>query len=59
MKTDFHLELIKCPKCGVKQWGKVEHTTPWYSYVHRCISCEYIIMESEWDKVNKNEEEKK
>jgi hypothetical protein len=57
--TGFHLDKIKCPGCGKIQWGKVEHTAPWYTYIHRCVSCEYIIMESEWDKVTKEEEETK
>lgn len=50
-ETEYHIERIKCPMCAKKQQAKVEHTVPWYSYVHHCFSCGYIIMESEWEKV--------
>jgi uncharacterized protein (DUF2225 family) len=55
MKPKFHIEIIECPECGYKQWAKVEHTIPWHTRIHTCIRCEYLIMESEWNKVeNKN-----
>lgn len=48
MKT--HKEKIICPNCGIKQWAIVEHTLPWHwNYTHTCKSCNYIIMESEWE----------
>jgi hypothetical protein len=50
LKFEFHTEEIRCPDCGYLQNAKVEHTVPWYSYVHQCTSCGYIIMESEWNK---------
>jgi hypothetical protein len=53
---DHHYELIKCPECGYIQWAKVEHTFPWWSYVHWCTQCNYCIMESEWNKVNETKE---
>ena len=46
-----HTEIIKCPECGLKQPATVKHTKPFYSYVHRCTKCKYIIMESEWEMV--------
>ena len=52
-----HIERIVCPMCGAIQDVVVEHTTPWFSFVHECISCEYIISESEWDSID--EEDKK
>lgn len=51
MKT--HKEKIICPNCKTKQWAIVEHTLPWYwNYTHTCKSCNYIIMESEWEEVS-------
>lgn len=43
-----HTEIIKCPECSKIQSANVKHTQPFYSYVHECIKCKYIIMESEW-----------
>lgn len=48
-----HTDIIKCPECNKVQEATVEHTHPWYSYVHTCINCGYIIMESEWDSLPK------
>lgn len=47
----FHYENIVCPECDCQQLATVEHTIPFYSYVHECVKCGYIIMESEWQKV--------
>ena len=44
-----HTEIIKCPQCGLIQPAIVEHTFPWFSYVHHCVRCKYIITESEWE----------
>lgn len=38
---EYHEETILYPKCGKVQTAKVEHTAPFYSYVHEC---------DEWDK---------
>ncbi len=46
-----HEETIKCPECGFVQLADVEHTLPWWSYVHHCVNCKHKIMESEWEKV--------
>lgn len=46
-----HFEIIRCPECEKVQQAVVEHTEPWYSYVHQCIGCGYTIMESEWNKL--------
>lgn len=48
-----HTEQIICPNCGAKQTAVVEHTEPWWSYVHQCDRCGYIIMESEWYSLRK------
>lgn len=45
----FHEERITCPACGVEQVAKVEHTSPWWTYVHFC-NCGHVITESEWEK---------
>ena len=45
-----HSETIKCPKCGLIQDASVQHTAPFWAYVHEC-SCGYWITESEWDTV--------
>jgi hypothetical protein len=45
-----HEERIICPQCESEQLATVIHTWPWYSYVHEC-TCGYIIMESEWERV--------
>ena len=43
-------EKIICPECGLIQYAKVEHTIPFSTYIHECEKCEYIIMESEWQR---------
>lgn len=45
-----HQETIKCPNCEKHTEATVEHTAPFWSYVHEC-ECGYIITESEWEKV--------
>lgn len=52
---ESHVELIECPECNEIQSATVEHTFPWYSYVHTCVKCNYIIMESEWNVLKINE----
>jgi len=44
---------IRCPECGVVQGADVTHTEgdPFASWIHECIACGFIIMESEWEKV--------
>jgi hypothetical protein len=49
--SNIHKERIECPECGLVQKAIVYHTIPWYTYIHQCIKCEYIIMENEWDKI--------
>jgi ribosomal protein S27AE len=47
-----HNEFIICPKCEAVQIATVLHTWPWNIMVHDCTKCGYIIMESEWERVN-------
>jgi len=46
---NHHKEKIKCPECNTVQTARIEHTIPWYTYIHKCTNCGYTIMESEWD----------
>lgn len=46
----FHFESIVCPECNVEQLAKVDHSIPFYTYIHECIKCGHTIMESEWQK---------
>lgn len=55
---DSHNEVIECPSCMKQQQATVNHTTPFYYYVHECEKCQYIIMESDWNKIEKPEGEK-
>lgn len=43
-----HEETIVCPECAAIERATVIHTVPWYSYVHECTKCGFIIMESDW-----------
>ena len=45
-------EYIRCPRCGLVQWGLVKHLGNEYRshYLHECM-CGYIITESEWEQV--------
>ena len=43
-----HTERIVCPECHRTQTATVEHTRPWYVYIHEC-ECGYTITESEWE----------
>ncbi len=47
---DTITEKIKCPECGAMQSANVVLLEPFCVYVHKCISCHYTIMESEWNK---------
>ena len=51
-----HLETIICPECGAKQAAEVQHSWPYWSYVHTC-DCGYVILESEWETVEPVSEE--
>jgi uncharacterized protein (DUF2225 family) len=48
LETDFHIDTIECPECNTIQDAKVEHTLPWFTRIHQCINCKYLIMDSEW-----------
>ena len=54
--AESHIEEIECPECGTRQMAKVIHTFPWWSFVHHCVACKYIIMESEWILINTEDE---
>ena len=50
-----HAERIRCPECGQEQDATVQHTRPFWTYVHDCEKCGYTIMESEWEVVNEQD----
>ena len=54
----YHNETIVCPQCGKIQEAKVEHTVPFFTYIHDCENCGYTIMESEWVRVQVKQSEK-
>lgn len=45
-----HIERIICPNCRSVCLARVEHTQPFYSYVHECQRCKYMITESVWER---------
>lgn len=49
---ESYREPIICPNCGQIQCAGVEDTVPFMTYIHECDKCEYVIMESEWNKIN-------
>lgn len=54
-----HIEAIACPECNEEQFAEVLHTVPFYSYVHTCRKCEYVIMESEWNRLTTEQTQEK
>ena len=52
-------EKIICPECGKVQKAKIKHTRPFHTYIHECKKCKYNIMESEWLRVDNNNEKNK
>lgn len=54
LKPESHQEQIIFPGCKAEVTATVEHTWPFYSYVHFC-ECGYTIIESEWDRVKPKE----
>ena len=44
-----HLEQIICPECESRETAEVQHTEPFWSYVHICSKCGHTIIESEWE----------
>jgi C4-type Zn-finger protein len=51
MKKETHKELIICPECQHQGYGTVIHTEPFFTYIHVCKACEYVITESDWEVV--------
>ncbi len=44
---------IQCPECNTIQDAVVEMTAPFPTYIHHCEKCAYVIMESEFNIVDK------
>jgi uncharacterized Zn finger protein len=53
--TGGHIEKIKCMECGEEQDAEVLHTHLYNVYIHTCVNCGELIMESEWTNVQDNE----
>lgn len=51
-----HTKTIQCPMCDHIQQAEVEHTFPFYTYIHDCEKCGYTILESEWNEFKPKEE---
>ena len=47
-----HNELIVCPECKYECNATVIHTVPFFTYIHDCHNCHYVITESDWELVN-------
>ncbi|WP_195654108.1 ASCH domain-containing protein [Bacteroides sp. 1001136B_160425_E2] len=44
---------IECPECGSIEMAVEDYTTvPFNTFIHSCNKCGYVIMESEWNKIN-------
>lgn len=43
-------DIIECPCCLTVQQAEViwDERDPWPIFVHTCVKCGYIVMESEW-----------
>jgi len=50
MKTEEFIK-IKCPQCGHVQDARVKKTLPFYTYIHICEKCNYVITESDFDEM--------
>jgi MinD superfamily P-loop ATPase len=44
-----HNELIVCPECKHECNATVIHTVPFFTYIHDCHNCDYVITESDWN----------
>lgn len=53
MDSEFHRERIECPECHILEMAYVEHTEPFWTYVHTCGNCGHVITESEWKTIDK------
>jgi hypothetical protein len=47
----FKIEKIICPDCSTIQIAKIKFTMMWPVYIHECVHCKYMIMESDWRKI--------
>jgi len=51
---DEYIVTIICPECGKVQDAKVIVDVPFNIYIHTCNECGYLILESEWNRVELN-----
>lgn len=43
-----HFETVICNGCKAIEVAEVVHTRPWWTFLHTCSKCGYVIMEQEW-----------
>lgn len=48
---ETHKELIICPECQHQCNATVIHSVPFFTYIHHCEACNYVITESDWQEV--------
>ena len=48
---------IVCPECNLVQEAEtvLYEDAPSFAYVHECVNCSYVIMESEWQSASGDE----
>lgn len=46
--------VIQCPECNYVQEADVtqHENMPFATYIHKCIRCQYLITESEWNQLS-------
>ena len=49
IEQESHKELIVCPECKHECKATVIHTVPFFTYIHNCNNCDYVITESDWN----------
>jgi RNase P subunit RPR2 len=59
--ADLHVvvtyERIVCPQCETVQGAAVQRFSAiWPVYVHMCMTCGFVITESEWNSVEENDD---
>lgn len=55
-QNQIEYDIIICPQCDTRQEAAVSlnEGDPWWTMVHTCVKCEYVIMESEWEREGEN-----
>lgn len=59
MSKVISVEKIWCPECEHIQDADVLEAFPWNVRIKDCENCGYLIMESEWNLLKKESDDKK